>query len=72
MSKKVMTWLLRGLSLFALLSLILLVLSNLLLTRLYHIPIMGEQMKIVAGLLSGSLLLTAIYESDNGQKKSLK
>ena len=70
MSRNVITRILRGISLFALLSLFLLVLSNLVLSHLYHIPFMGDVIKTVASLLSGSLLLTVIYEADNRQKKA--
>ena len=68
MSRNVITRILRGISLFALLSLFLLVLSNLVLSHLYHIPFMGDVIKTVASLLSGSLLLTVIYEADDKQK----
>ena len=69
MSRNVITRILRGISLFALLSLFLLVLSNLVLSHLYHIPFMGDVIKTVASLLSGSLLLTVIYEADNKRRK---
>ena len=69
MSRNVITRILRGISLFALLSLFLLVLSILVLSHLYHIPFMGDVIKTVASLLSGSLLLTVIYEADDKQKK---
>lgn len=69
MSRNIITRILRGISLFALLSLFLLVLSNLVLSHLYHIPFMGDVIKTVASLLSGSLLLTVIYEADDKQKK---
>ena len=69
MSRNVITRILRGISLFALLSLFLLVLSNLVLSHLYHIPFMGDVIKTVASLLSGSLLLTVIYEADDKHKK---
>ena len=69
MSRNVITRILRGINLFALLSLFLLIFSNLVLAHVYHIPLMGDTIKTVAGLLSGSLLLTVIYEADDKQKK---
>lgn len=69
MSRNVITRILRGISLFALLSLFLLFFSNLILSHLYHIPFMGDVIKTVAGLLSGSLLLTVVYEANDKQKK---
>ncbi|WP_314366076.1 hypothetical protein [uncultured Streptococcus sp.] len=70
MSRNVITRILRGISIFALSLLFLLVLSNLVLAHVYHIPLMGDTIKTVAGLFSGSLLLTVSYEVDTRQEKS--